>query len=113
MLQKPAETKNKPVYVYSTLISERKMTEIVSKITGIEFDIKQADVQKEADAYLETLKSGKEPANPMARFSLYMLMMYGPGFGGNYKDTAMNETLGLRVMDDKELEESVARWLKK
>jgi hypothetical protein len=112
MLQKPAETKNKPVYVYSTLITERKMTDIVSKITGTEFEIKQADVQKEADSYLEALKSGKEPAHPMARFSLYMLMMYGKGYGGDYKDTAMNETLGLRVLDDQELEESVARWLK-
>jgi hypothetical protein len=112
MLQKPVETKNKPVYIYSTLISERKMTDIVSKITGIEFEIKHADVQKDAGAYLEALKSGKEPASPMARFSLYMLMMYGPGYGGNFKDTVMNETLGLRVMDDKELEESVARWLK-
>ena len=61
---------------------------------------------------LTALKNGKQPTNPMARFSLYMLMMYGPGYGGNYKDTAMNETLGLRVMDDKELEKSVAKWLK-
>ncbi|QDS68150.1 hypothetical protein FKW77_010330 [Venturia effusa] len=112
MLQKPAETKNKPVYVYSTLISERKMTDIVSKITGQEFKIQHADVQKDADAYLEDLKNGRKPANPWARFNLCMLMMYGEGYGGNYADTAMNETLGLRVMDDKELEEKVAEWLK-
>lgn len=88
------------------------MTDLVSKITGIEFEVKHADVQKDADAYLEALKSGKEPADPMARFNLYMLMMYGEGYGGNYKDIAMNEVLGLRVMDDEELEQSVARWLK-
>lgn len=88
------------------------MTDIVSKITGTEFSIQHADVQKDADAYLEDLKSGKTPASPWARFSLYMLMMYGEGYGGNYADTAMNETLGLRVMDDKELEEKVAGWLK-
>jgi hypothetical protein len=93
MLQKPAETKNKPVYVYSTLISERKMTELVSKIRGVAFDIQYGDVQKEADEYLETLKSGREPASPTAGVSLYMLMMYGEGFSGNYKDIAMNETL--------------------
>ncbi|KAE9980202.1 hypothetical protein EG328_000436 [Venturia inaequalis] len=111
MLQKPAETRNKPVYVYSTLISEHKMTDIVSKITGHEFGVQHADVQRDADAYLDDLKNGRTPANPWARFNLYMLMMYGEGYGGNYADTAMNETLGLRVMDDKELEEKVAGWL--
>lgn len=68
-------------------------------------------MQKEADAYLEPAKSGKEPVNHMAGVSLNMLMMYGKSFGGNYKDIAMDETLGLGVMDDKELEKSVARWL--
>ena len=38
--------------------------------------------------------------------------MCGDGFGGDYRDIAMNETLGLRVMDDEEMERSIGQWLK-
>jgi hypothetical protein len=92
------------------MVSERKITDIVSEITGIKFDIKEADVQKDADKYFEILKSGND--DQYKRFSLYMLMMYGTGFGGDYRDIAMNKTLGLRVMDDEEIERSITGWLK-
>jgi len=111
MLQHPAETKNKPVYIYSAMLSDRKLTSIVSKLTGIDFEIKHADVQKDADEYLESKKRGED--DMMKRFNLYFLMMYKEGFGGDYRDIAMNGTIGLPVMDDEKLEENVARWLKK
>jgi hypothetical protein len=74
MLEHHEETKNKPVYVYSTLISEKKMTSIVAKLTGVDFEIQNADMQKDADEYLAGLKEDK--ADPNKKFSLYFLMMY-------------------------------------
>jgi nucleoside-diphosphate-sugar epimerase len=110
MLEHHEETKNKPVYIYSTLISEKKMTNIVAKLKGIDFEIQEADVEKDAEEYLASVKEGNADSNK--KFSLYFQMMYGEGFGGDYRDMAMNETIGLRVMSDEELEADVARWLK-
>jgi len=109
VLQHPEETKNKPVYVYSALITERRVTDIVSKLTGIQFEIKQTSSQQDADAYFDAVKKGEN--NPRMRFNLYFLMMYGAGFGGNYTGIAMNKTLGLRVMDDAEIERKIGDWL--
>jgi nucleoside-diphosphate-sugar epimerase len=109
VLQHPEETRNKPVYVYSALVTERKVTDVVSKLTGIEFKIVQADIQKGANEYLDLLKKGQD--DPRLRFNLYFLMMYGAGYGGNYTDIAMNKTLGLRVMGDTEIERKIGDWL--
>lgn len=109
VLQHPDETRNKPVYVYSALVTERKVTDIASKLTGIEFKIVQADIQKGADEYFEKLEKGEN--DPRLRFNLYFLMMYGPGYGGNYADIAMNKMLGLRVMDNAEIERKIGDWL--
>ncbi|KAF2436646.1 NAD(P)-binding protein [Tothia fuscella] len=110
MLQHPEETANKSVYVYSAKISEKTITATVEKLTVIKFEVKHADVQKDAEEYLELLKKGED--DPSKKFSLYFLMMYGNGFGGDYRHRAKNEALGLRVMDDAELESSIARYLK-
>lgn len=109
VLEHPEETRNKAVYVYSALVTERKVTNVVSKLTGIDFKIQHADVQKGADEYFEMLRKGED--NPRLRFYLYLLMMYGPGYGGNYADLAMNKILGLRVMDDAEIEKKIGDWL--
>jgi len=109
VLQHPEETNNKPVYVYSALVTERQVTDIVSKLTGIQFEIKHTSAQKDADAYFEAVKKGEN--DPHMRFNLYFLMMYGAGFGGNYTDVAMNKTIGLKVMDDAEIERNIGDWL--
>jgi hypothetical protein len=110
MLKHPEETRNKPVYVYSTFSTEKKITDIVAKLTGIDFEIQHADVRKDADEYLAELKEGKN--DPHKRFSLYFRMMYEEGYGGDFRDIAMNETLGLPTLSDEELEANIAKWLK-
>jgi hypothetical protein len=110
MLEHPEETKNKPVYVYSTFANEKKFTDIVAKLTGIDFEIQHADTKKDADEYMAELKDGK--GDSPKRFSLYFRLMYEEGFGGDFRNIAMNETLGLPILSDEELETNIARWLK-
>ena len=109
-LQHPEETRNKPVYVYSAAVTEKQVTDLVSKITGIKFEVQHADVRKDADEALAILKRG-EKIKWSKMVSLYFLMMYGEGYGGDYRDIAMNETIGLRVMDEKIMEEEVRKWI--
>lgn len=115
MLQHPIETRNKPVYVYSAAITERQITSIVSRLTGIDFEIENIDVKAGARAYYGELEAGRDPRrDPKMMFNLYFLMMYAEGYGGDYRDSlAMNEVLGLRVMDERDIEEAVRGWLPK
>jgi hypothetical protein len=110
LLQHPDQTVNKSVYVYSAAVTEKKVTAMVENLTGIKFQIEHADVQKGAEEYFEMAKRGED--DPGKRFNLYFLMMYGKGFGGDFRDIAMNKALGLQVMDDVALEKSIAGYLK-
>lgn len=109
-LKHPEETRNKPVYVYSALVSETKVTDIVSKLTGIDFKIQHVDIQKGVDEVLEMKQRGEE-VPWIKNLNLYFLMTYGEGYGGNFVNIAMNKTLGLRVMDDGELEKKIGDYL--
>lgn len=111
ILQHPEETRNRPNYVYSALITERQITKVVSKLTGIDFAIDKVDIHQQAKEYFDAVANGE--ASPAQQFALYFVMMYGKGYGGDYRDIAMNEKLGLRVMNDEEIEQSVKQWLEK
>jgi hypothetical protein len=109
ILQHPEETRNKPNYVYSALVTERQITDVVSKLTGIDFAIDKVDLQQQAKEYFDAVAKGED--SPAQRFALYFVMMYEKGYGGDYRDIAMNEKLGLRVMNEEEIEQSIKQWL--
>jgi putative NADH-flavin reductase len=111
MLQHPGDTKNKPVYVYSAYLSERQIRDTVSKLTGItEWDTEDRDVEADAKEYFDLVAKGENDPHKLA--SLYLLMMFGEGYGGDFSDVAMNKTIGLRVMDEKEVEMKFGEWLR-
>lgn len=102
-------TKNKSIYTYSAAVSERKLTDIISKITGIEFPVTQASVDEiTKDAFAAFQKGDR---SKMMQF--YIPFCWGEGYGGDFRSQAWNEKLGLKEMTDEELENMIRGWLKK
>jgi putative NADH-flavin reductase len=108
LLSENAEkTKNKPVYVYSAAMSEKKMTEIVSKITGLEFNIHNDTLK----AAMERGHEGVKEGNFQKTMSFYVPFCFGSEYGGDFRKQAMNEELGLKPLSDAEVEGMVKEWL--
>ncbi|KAF8858179.1 NAD(P)-binding protein [Acephala macrosclerotiorum] len=97
------KTKNKPVYVYSIALSERKVAELVSKLMGgVEFketDLSVEQLTKDAFARYEAAPEGNKGHD----FAFYMPFCFGDGYGGDFRGQAMNADLGLKEMTDAEL----------
>ncbi|KUJ23697.1 NAD(P)-binding protein [Mollisia scopiformis] len=104
------KTKNKAVYVYSAAVSERKIADVISKLLGgvtfEETDLSVEQITKDAFAAYE-----KDQSTHDMRF--YIPFCFGKGYGGDYRDIAMNKELGLKEMSDGELEEMFAGTLRK
>lgn len=98
-----AKTKNKTSYVYSTALSERKVTEIVSKLLdGVSFEEKNLNIEqltKDAFAAHE-----KDPKNDDHLHNFYIPFCFGEGYGGDFRDISSNKELGLKEMSEDEVE---------
>jgi hypothetical protein len=101
-------TKNMPIYVYSTTVSERKVTNIVSKVTGIEFQEKRLSIETVTKEAFEAVEKGDR--SKMGAF--YIAYCFGEGYGGDFRYMASNDMLELQEMSDAELEEMIEGWLK-
>lgn len=101
------KTKNKPVYVYSTAMSEMKMTQIVSKITGTEFKVDNQTLK----GAMEVGKKGLETGNFGMTMAFYIPFSFQGEYGGDFRKQAMNEELGLMEMSESEVENMVKGWL--
>ncbi|KAJ3544620.1 hypothetical protein NM208_g2956 [Fusarium decemcellulare] len=105
-----AETANQPVYIYSAAVSERLLTDLASKVTGIDFgtiedgriaNLDVNDLIRDAD---EKRKKG----DLSGMFNYYFQMMYGEGYGGaDFQELSWNDRLGLKSMTEKDLEEAL------
>ncbi|KAI9929338.1 hypothetical protein ASPWEDRAFT_134962 [Aspergillus wentii DTO 134E9] len=107
-------TANQAVYIHSAAVTERKLTAIVSRITGFDFgtvedgsipDLKVANLLEETDA---KLKNGDKSA----MLNYYYAMMYEEGYGGkDFRQLSWNDRLGIRVMNDQQLEEAIRSFI--
>lgn len=96
-----AKTKNKPAYIYSAAMSERKVAEIVSKLLGgVEFEEKDVSVEKITKAAFATYEADKNAYN----MAFYVPFAWGDEYGGDFRDISMNKDLGLKEMTDAEIE---------
>ncbi|KAL6416306.1 isoflavone reductase family protein [Ilyonectria robusta] len=104
-----AETANHPIYIYSAAISEKILTDVAAKVTGIDFgsveggQIKDVDIE-ELRAQADELTSKGDKS---AWFDYYYSVMYGKGYGGDFRLKAWNEKLGIKPMSQSELAECV------
>ncbi|KAJ5369763.1 NAD(P)-binding protein [Penicillium cataractarum] len=100
---------NQPVYVCSAAVTERRLTKIVSEVTGIDFGTpEQVSVKELIEASDERLKNGDQSAI----INYYFQMMYGEGYkGGDFMKFNWNERLGLRIMSEQELKSAIQQIL--
>jgi hypothetical protein len=103
-----AETRNKPVYVYTAAVTERKLTEMATKITGVQFKVRNESVEDAIKTGYEGLKEGDNGKI----MSFYKAFMFGKEYGGDFRDMAWNGKLGLATMNDAEIEGMLKEWLK-
>jgi NmrA-like family len=101
-------TRNKPIYIYSAAVSERQVTKLASKLTGIEFKEKHLSIETITREAFEAVEKGD--MSKMGNF--YVPFCFGDGYGGDFRDRAANEMLGLKEMTEAELEETMKGWLK-
>ena len=97
-----------PIYIYSAAVSERQMHDVVKKITAIEFE----EVHVSIDAVIKETQEAMQKGDMSKMMNFYLPFCFGKGYGGDFRDIASNETLGLKKMTDEELEESVKAILK-
>jgi putative NADH-flavin reductase len=101
------DTKNKPIYVYTTAMSERKMIDIVAKISGDKFQETKLSIATITQEAFEALKRGDDSK----KMNFYVPFCFGSEYRGDFRYQAWNEKLGLKELNDAELEEVIKRWL--
>ena len=102
------KTQNRAIYVYSAPMSERKMTALVERLSGIKFEEKTTSIETVTKEAYDALEKGD--MSKMMNF--YVPFCFGKGYGGDFRDIASNSVLGLKDMTESELEETVQGWLK-
>lgn len=104
------ETANQPVYIYSAAISESLLTELASKVTGIDFGTLEDGrvTNLDVDEMVREADKQREKGDQSGMFSYYFQMMYGKGYGGtDFRELSWNDRLGLRSMTEKDLEDAI------
>ena len=105
-----AATRNKPVYVYSAAMSERRMTTLTAKAINAEpADFKERHVSVEAMTAAAFEAVGRGDMSKMMDF--YVTFMYGEGYRGDFRDYAWNERFGLEELDEGDLVRLVKSWV--
>ncbi|KJZ70821.1 hypothetical protein HIM_09780 [Hirsutella minnesotensis 3608] len=104
------ETANQAVYMYSAAVNERMLTDLASKVTGIDFgtieggQIANVDVDQLMQETDEKWKKGDKSVV----FNYFYQTMYGKGYGGGgFKEMSWNDGLGLKTMTDDDIEEAI------
>ncbi len=100
-------TKNKTIYVYSAVMSERKMTSLVSKLAGIDFKEDNQSIEAITKDAFEALEKG----DMSKKQNFYIPFCFGDGYGGDFRYLASNELLGLKEMTDAEVEDLVKGFI--
>ncbi|OTA57660.1 NAD(P)-binding protein [Hypoxylon sp. EC38] len=105
------ETANKPIYMYSAAVSERMLTSLVSKVTGIDFGtVEDGRITNiSVDQAIEEGERKIANGDKSGMLAYYYKMMYGDGYGGtDFKKLSWNNRLGLRIMTEKDIEALIA-----
>lgn len=111
VLSKPAETKNRAVFVQSTATTLKSLVAAAKKAAGssegwTENVVKVEDL--EAEAYTELKKENPDPSIFAVKF--IQVGIFGEGYGAHFSKLD-NELLGVKELSESELEAVVARYV--
>ncbi|KAH7006902.1 hypothetical protein EDB80DRAFT_644980 [Ilyonectria destructans] len=103
------ETTNRPIYIYSAAVSEKILTDVATKVTGIDFGSVEGGQIQDLDVEQLRVQADKltSEGDKSAWFDYYYTFMYGKGYGGDFRQQAWNEKLGIEAMSQSDLEECV------
>lgn len=110
ILQRPEQTANRAIRLQGARMTQRELLALVQRAVGGSegWTITEAngkEIEEGAYAALE-----REPGNPGAwAFPMLKLAVHVDGFGGDFGENNDNEMLGLKMMDEKEIEEMVRK----
>ncbi|KAK2022794.1 NAD(P)-binding protein [Colletotrichum zoysiae] len=96
------EAENKAVYIHSAAVTEKQMTKMAEKVTGLTFAEEHYDVEE----LFQDAKAKLAKGDTSAMMQFYYQMMYGKGYGGSesFQEMSWNDKVGLKTMTEKELE---------
>ncbi|OHW97992.1 NADB-Rossmann family domain-containing protein [Colletotrichum incanum] len=99
------EAENKSVYIHSAAVSEKQLTKLAEKVTGITFAVENYDVEE----LYQDAKNKLDKGDTSAMMNFYYQMMYGKGYGGSesFQEMSWNERVGLRTLSEQELEYAI------
>ncbi|CAI7586370.1 unnamed protein product [Penicillium pancosmium] len=107
VLQKPDETKNRPVYVAETVFTQNKLLEWSGKADKIE-KVPVTTEELEQKAY-EAIKQPTPDGATFAR-NLILRAIFGGKFGGHFSKTD-NELLGVKELSESEIKDLVKEYV--
>lgn len=107
VLKHPEETANKEIRLHGTELTQNKLFEIAQRTAGKDgwevTSVKSADLEKESYEILQ-----KDPSNAMAWVPGFLKRaIYADGYGGLFSQKNDNEMLGLKALDENEVEKIV------
>ncbi|KAK4198769.1 hypothetical protein QBC40DRAFT_330464 [Triangularia verruculosa] len=110
VLRHPEETKNRLVFVHSTVQSFKDVYEIAKKLTpGEKWTDEVVQVEDVlSSAWAEIKKENPDPANFAVKFITAVIA--GEGYGSLFEKTD-NELLGIKELTREEVEEVIKRYL--
>ncbi|KAM7210847.1 hypothetical protein V8F06_013761 [Rhypophila decipiens] len=107
--QKFEETKNRPVYVSSAVVSSKGLLEIAKKAVGAEgWTVTDASTDELVAQAWEELKKDK-PNPDVFVYNFIKAAIWGDGYGAKF-DKTDNELLGIKQLSEKDLEAIIARF---
>ncbi|PYI14495.1 NAD(P)-binding protein [Aspergillus violaceofuscus CBS 115571] len=96
---------NQAVYICSAAVTQRQLTRLVAEVLGMEFGT-PGEVSVKALIAESDRKFMQGDQSVMINY--YFQMMYGEGYrGGEFMEYNWNERLGLRIMGEEELKETI------
>lgn len=109
ILTHPEETKNRYVFVQSTVLTQNKLLAAAEKATGQKFVIEHQNTEEIERAGNEKITKG----DFSGFVDLIRRCIWGEGYGADHSDKLDNEILGVKVLDDAGVEGVVEGVLKK
>ncbi|KAK3056357.1 hypothetical protein LTR09_002864 [Extremus antarcticus] len=107
ILQHPEETANRAVRLHGTSITQKKLLEIAQRVVGKDgWEVVERSSEETEKQSYERLK--KDPGNVMGwAIGFLTRSIYGEEFGSDFSGKNDNELLGLKELNEKEVEEVV------
>jgi hypothetical protein len=103
VLEHPAETRNKPIYVQSVRTSQLELLEIVERHAGAKYEREHVDTAERAKEGLEKIRSG----DMSGVRDLFPRAIFAEGHGSDFDGRKANALVGTRELSKDELSDLV------